>query len=127
MSRSTKTQKKAANKNYLTRPSSVSWRLCVLVLAYTRYGICEILYLAKGRSASTAFRYYIDRMQPTPDSAERLAKLVDQLKIRNVRRHIFLCADQTKPVCAVKEEGLASWEYLKKRLEELGLTKADND
>ena len=43
-----------------------------------------------------------------------------------MRRHIFLCADQTKPVCAPKEEGLASWEYLKKRLEELGLTKADN-
>jgi len=65
-------------------------------------------------------------MQLTPDSAERLAKLVEQLRIRNVRRHIFLCADQTKPVCAPKEEGLASWEYLKKRLEELGLTKAEN-
>ena len=68
----------------------------------------------------------IDCMQPTPDSAERLEKLVEQLKIRNVRRHIFLCADQTKPVCAPREEGLASWDYLKKRLEELGLTKADN-
>src|SRR6266516_3219596 len=65
-------------------------------------------------------------MQLTPASAERLAKLGEQLKIRNVRRHIVLCADQTKPVCAPKEEGLASWEYLKKRLEELGLTKADN-
>ena len=65
-------------------------------------------------------------MQRTPDSAERLATLVEQLRIRNVRRHIFLCADQTKPVCAPKEEGLASWEYLKKRLEELGLTKAEN-
>ena len=60
----------------------------------------------------------------TPDSAERLANLVEQLKIKNVRRHIFLCADQTKPVCATREEGLASWNYLKKRLEELGLTKA---
>ena len=59
-----------------------------------------------------------------PDSAERLANLVEQLKIKNVRRHIFLCADQTKPVCATREEGLASWNYLKKRLEELGLTKA---
>jgi len=62
----------------------------------------------------------------TPDSAERLANLVEQLKIKNVRRHIFLCADQTKPVCATREEGLASWNYLKKRLEELGLTKAEN-
>ncbi len=61
-----------------------------------------------------------------PDSAERLANLVEQLKIKNVRRHIFLCADQTKPVCATREEGLASWNYLKKRLEELGLTKAED-
>lgn len=58
-------------------------------------------------------------------SAERLAKLVEQLKIKNIRRHIFLCADQTKPMCAIKEDGLVSWDYLKRRLEELGLTKAD--
>jgi len=62
----------------------------------------------------------------TPESAERLAKLVEQLKIKKIRRHIFLCADQTKPTCAPKEEGLASWNYLKKRLEELGLTIAEN-
>ena len=62
----------------------------------------------------------------TPESAERLASLVEQLKIKNIRRHIFLCADQTKPACAPKEGGLESWTYLKKRLEELGLTQADN-
>src|SRR5256712_4184291 len=65
-------------------------------------------------------------MELTPESAERLAKLVEQLSIQKVRRHIFLCADQTEPKCASKEEGLASWNYLKKRLQELGLTKADN-
>ena len=65
-------------------------------------------------------------MELTPESAERLANLVEQLRIKSIRRHIFLCADQTKPKCATEEEGLASWEYLKKRLEELGLTKADN-
>jgi (2Fe-2S) ferredoxin len=62
----------------------------------------------------------------SPESAERLSALVEQLKIRKIRRHIFLCADQTKPECAPKEEGLASWNYLKRRLEELGLTKADD-
>ena len=59
------------------------------------------------------------------NSAERLATLTEQLNIKNIRRHIFLCADQTKPVCAAKEDGLASWNYLKRRLEELGLTKGD--
>jgi (2Fe-2S) ferredoxin len=68
----------------------------------------------------------IESVELTPESAERLASLVEQLKIKKIRRHIFLCADQTKPTCAPKEEGLASWNYLKKRLEELGLTKAEN-
>jgi (2Fe-2S) ferredoxin len=64
-------------------------------------------------------------VESTNDSREALAKLVDQLKINNIRRHIFLCADQTKPTCSTKEDGLASWNYLKKRLEELGLTRSD--
>ena len=53
-----------------------------------------------------------------------LEKIVEELKIKDIRRHIFLCADQTKPACCSKEDGLASWNYLKKRLEELGLTQA---
>ena len=64
-------------------------------------------------------------MELTPESAERLNRLVEDLRIKNIRRHIFLCADQTKPECAPREEGLASWNYLKKRLEQLGLTRAD--
>ncbi len=31
-------------------------------------------------------------------------------------RHIFLCADQTKPKCCSHEDGLRSWEFLKARL-----------
>ena len=38
------------------------------------------------------------------------------------RRHIFLCADQTKPKCCEKERGIEAWNYLKKRLRELGLS-----
>ena len=52
---------------------------------------------------------------------ERLVQIAEKLQIAKVRRHIFLCADQTTPKCAPKEEGLASWEYLKTRLAELGL------
>lgn len=38
------------------------------------------------------------------------------------RRHIFLCADQATPKCCDKARGLAAWDYLKRRLHELGLS-----
>src|SRR5215468_9321127 len=50
-----------------------------------------------------------------------LKKTVTALGLEIYRRHIFLCADQTEPKCAPKEKGLESWEYLKRRLKELGL------
>ncbi len=43
------------------------------------------------------------------------------LGLEKIERHIFLCADQTEPKCCTKEAGLASWEFLKRRLKELGL------
>lgn len=57
---------------------------------------------------------------------ERLVEIAQKLEIANVRRHIFLCADQTNPKCSTREDGLASWDYLKKRLVELGLTQGEN-
>ena len=38
------------------------------------------------------------------------------------RRHIFLCCDQTNPKCCEKELSLESWDFLKTRLRELGLS-----
>lgn len=55
------------------------------------------------------------------DTTDRLAGLAASLKIGSLRRHIFLCADQTVPNCSSKEESLAAWDYLKKRLHQLGL------
>ena len=52
---------------------------------------------------------------------ERLVQLAAGLGIPGIGRHIFLCCDQTKPKCCSKESGLESWEYLKRRLAELGL------
>lgn len=43
------------------------------------------------------------------------------LGITRAHRHIFLCADQTKPKCCDKDAGLAAWDFLKRRLKELGL------
>ena len=50
-----------------------------------------------------------------------LAKCVETLGLEKYRRHIFLCADQTEPHCAPREQTLASWEFLKARLKELKL------
>lgn len=50
-------------------------------------------------------------------------KIVDALGIGTLKRHIFLCAaDQTKPKCCSLEDGQRSWEFLKVRMSELGLT-----
>jgi (2Fe-2S) ferredoxin len=38
------------------------------------------------------------------------------------RRHILLCCDQTEPKCCDKERGLLAWDFLKRRLKELGLS-----
>ena len=51
-----------------------------------------------------------------------LADIAAGLGIGQVRRHILLCCDQTKPKCSAKEASLESWDYLKRRLAELGLT-----
>ncbi len=45
--------------------------------------------------------------------------MVNSRGLEQYRRHIFLCADQTVPNCAAREEGLQSWDYLKRRLKEL--------
>lgn len=38
------------------------------------------------------------------------------------RRHIFLCCDQTTPKCCDKARSLDAWDFLKRRLKELGLS-----
>lgn len=53
---------------------------------------------------------------------KKMQKKVKELGIENISRHIFLCCDQTKPKCCRLEDGLESWDYLKKRLKELDLS-----
>ena len=52
---------------------------------------------------------------------ESLEKTANTLGLGKYQRHIFLCSDQTEAKCCDKETGLASWDYLKNRLKELGL------
>ena len=52
----------------------------------------------------------------------KLQEKIEELKLVNIKRHIFLCCDQSKPKCCEKEEGIESWNYLKSRLKELELS-----
>jgi (2Fe-2S) ferredoxin len=54
------------------------------------------------------------------DEAQRA--VADSIGVGVARRHIFLCCDQTNPKCCEKERGLAAWDFLKRRLKELGLS-----
>lgn len=65
------------------------------------------------------------------DDTDDIAPVLDRqrakaqaLKLPQATRHIFLCCDQSKPNCSTREQSLAAWEYLKNRLEQLGLTGA---
>ncbi len=54
---------------------------------------------------------------------ERQQRTAEALAISGLKRHIFLCCDQTKPNCCDRSRSLEAWEYLKSRLDELGLVK----
>ena len=54
-----------------------------------------------------------------------LTRIAENLRIPDIRRHIFLCAGATEPKCAPPEVSLPAWEYLKTRLRDLGLLSGD--
>jgi (2Fe-2S) ferredoxin len=49
-------------------------------------------------------------------------QVAESIGVPVARRHIFLCCDQTTPKCCEKARGLEAWEFLKRRLKELGLS-----
>ena len=55
-------------------------------------------------------------------TAERQREIAVTIGVPVARRHIFLCCDQTNPKCCDKARGLEAWEFLKRRLKELGLS-----
>jgi len=58
---------------------------------------------------------------------QHLATVTEGLGVGKLSRHIFLCADQSKPKCSQREDSVKSWDYLKRRLAELGLTKSSRE
>jgi (2Fe-2S) ferredoxin len=53
---------------------------------------------------------------------ERLERLSTKLHLRDYRRHIFLCVGGD---CSPAAEQDAAWQFLKRRLKELGLVDTD--
>ncbi len=52
-------------------------------------------------------------------------QVAHSLGIGRWSHHIFLCAAPDEPKCCPAEAGRASWDYLKRRLKELGLQGPD--
>ncbi len=63
-------------------------------------------------------------MPPMSDALEQQRIIAESVGVPAARRHILLCCDQTKPKCCDRERSLESWDYLKRRLKELGLSEA---
>ncbi len=59
-----------------------------------------------------------ERTEPAPITPVEKA---ERLGVTQIQRHIFLCCDQSKPKCCDKDLSLQSWNFLKRRLAELGL------
>lgn len=60
---------------------------------------------------------------PDPTVQAALASAVAKLRLGRQRRHIFLCVAGGK--CAPVETSAESWDFLKRRLRELGLHEVD--
>jgi (2Fe-2S) ferredoxin len=58
-------------------------------------------------------------MDSTPSSQLKVAETIG---VPVAQRHIFLCAEQTTAKCCDRERSVVAWEFLKKRLSELGLS-----
>jgi len=61
---------------------------------------------------------------PDPRWIEELQRRAANLGLAQCQRHIFLCADAAEAKCATREAGLEAWDFLKRRLKELGLSGA---
>lgn len=66
-------------------------------------------------------RKFTSKIRMMADDADKAATVGANIGINSIQRHIFLCADQTKPKCCSMDMGLESWDYLKNRLKDLNL------
>lgn len=53
---------------------------------------------------------------------DEFARVIEKIGLPHFKKHIFICADSTKNKCCSQEVGIEAFEYLKNRLDELGLS-----
>ncbi len=58
----------------------------------------------------------------TPELSDQLREMAKLIHVGGARRHVFLCVHGK---CAPVEQALQSWEFLKRRLKEVGLVDVD--
>ncbi len=61
------------------------------------------------------------------DESVDLQISVRSLGLDRIERHLIICADASKPKCIDRAASLISWDYLKHRLQELGLVQPQSD
>jgi (2Fe-2S) ferredoxin len=76
----------------------------------------------KSDGANTLCRRVLSWLiRPVDKPTQSLTEAARELGIPSIRRHILLCAEASKPKCCDREASLVSWDFLKRRLKELGL------
>ena len=53
---------------------------------------------------------------PSESLKDRQAKIAESIGVDVGKRHIFLCADQTKPKCCDRERSIEAWTYQRIRI-----------
>lgn len=71
--------------------------------------------------ASAAATGHTARMSST-DERQKARDVAQKIGLPVARRHVFLCCETQKPKCCSAEAMTESWEFLKGRLKELGLS-----
>ena len=92
----------------------------LLLVTVTAVSLCAMV-VSLPTVVKAVNRRMLSKLSTSVDAGERATALGEILGISKTTRHIFLCADQTKPKCCSTIVGLESWDFLKARLKALKL------
>lgn len=60
---------------------------------------------------------------PEREIVEKQRRKAEKLRIPKAERHVFLCCDPTEAKCCGRKRAIRAWDYLRKRLKDLGLVR----